>query len=258
MNSINLLKVILLKIKGNNLGKGKLKYRLTIKDALVKLFTSRSKFNVSCVLSGFPRSGTHWIRNVIEKSSGLYCPDLADIDYDKVYFSKSLPIIKIHARSNFILKIYMFFKLPPHSFENMYIYTYRDPRDAIISLYNMYNILKNKNLSQKEFLEIYDPIGQFKWEINSWVLCKKRKNILIVRFEDLKLEPAVTFKEIFTFLNIKSVVSNETLNEYVGVVENNDRKKGVISGWKNTYEDYKFLIDEINKKLKQEIIKLKY
>ena len=206
-----MLKVFLLRLKGDNLGKGKLKYKLTFRDVFIKLFTSRSDFNVLCVMCGFPRSGTHWIRNVVEKSSGLYCPNLEDIDYSKVSVNKKMPVMKIHARSKLVLKIKMFFRLPPHSFQKKYIYVYRDPRDAIISLYNMYNIIKNKNLSQKEFLQIYDPIGQFKWEINSWVLGKKSKNILIIRFEDLKLNSTSTFKQILTFLNIKNEINNEIL-----------------------------------------------
>jgi hypothetical protein len=254
----NIYKVIKLYLTGGALAKGKLKYKLTGSDLLMKLFTSKSKFNINCVMCGYPRSGTHWIRNVIEKSSGLYCPNIEDIEYDKVFENKTLPIIKIHARSKIVLKLKMLFTLPPHSFNKKYIYVYRDPRDAIISLYNMYNILQNKNLSQKEFLEIYDPIGQFKWEINSWVLNKKENNILIIKFEDLKKNTLSTFECILKFLNIESGINSNTLNEYVGVVEDNKRKKGVIYGWKNTYEDYKYLIDEINKNLEKEIVSLNY
>jgi hypothetical protein len=258
MNILNLVKAILLRIKGDNLGKGKGQYRLTFRLFFVKLFTSRSDFNISCVMAGFPRSGTHWICNVIEKSSGRYCPNLEDIDFNRVYTDGRLCVIKIHARSKLVLKLRMFLSLPPHYFKKKYIYVYRDPRDAIISLYNMYNIIKKKNLSQKEFLHVYDPVGQYKWEINSWVLCKKKENVLIIRFEDLKLDSINTFKDIFTFLNLKSQLKEETLNEYVGVVENNERKKGTVSGWKTSYEDYKELIEEINKKLQHELILLNY
>lgn len=253
----NFIKVLFLRLKGDHLGKGKAKYKITLRDVFFKIFKIKSQFKIECVMCGYPRSGTHWISNVVQKSSDLYSPDYAEIDY-KMALDKHIPLIKIHARSKSVLKLKMFLLLPPHIFKKKYIYTYRDPRDAIISLYNMYNILKNKNLSQKEFLNIYDPIGQYKWEIKSWVLNNKSANVLTVRFEDLKNDTTNIFNKIFSFININENVNYESLNEFVGVVEKNNRKKGAIYGWKENYDEYIDLIEEINKDLSEEIVKLGY
>ena len=258
MNLKNAIKSLKLRLSGGHLGKWKLRYQLSLKDLFIKLFTKSKSFEVSCVLCGFPRTGTHWIRNVVQQSTGQYCPSLDDVDYNKIELNKKIPLFKIHARSKFISRLKLFFKLPPHKFDEKYIYVYRDPRDAIISLYNMYNILKNKNLSQKQFLHDYDPIGQFKWEINSWVLGKSNSNTLIVRFEDLKINTFITFKNIFSFIGLQNDLDEHVLNEYVGVVEDNKRIKGEVYGWKKTYSEYEILIDEINKKLNSEIKALKY
>jgi len=255
----NFIKSLLLKLNGRNLGK--VKYRLTIKDLILKLLTSKTNFNVMGVMCGFPRTGTHWIRNVTEKSTKVYCPSLGDIDYSKIKKNQDIPLFKVHARSKFVAKLKMFFLTPPHKFNNKFIYVYRDPRDAIISLYNMYNIIQRKELTQEDFLDIYDPIGQYKWELNSWVLHKKSekdKNLLIIRFEDLKLNSNQTFDKIFKFLNIESEINDKSLNEFVGVVESSKRVKGTVFGWQKSYNQYKVLIDKINIVLKQEILLLNY
>lgn len=258
MNIGNFVKTLRLNIKGDSLGRGKLKYKLTYNDFIAKLFHKNKKFNISCIMCGFPRSGSHWIRSVIESSSGLYCPSLHEIDYSMIKQKQIIPLFKIHARSKFVVKLKMFFLLPPHDFKNKYIYVYRDPRDAIISLFNMYNILMNKNLSQEQFLKNYDPIGQYKWELNAWVINKTNKNTLVVRFEDLKLNSKENFNEIFKFLNLNIELNDKSLDEFVGVVESNNRPKGQIYGWKKSYKDYKTLIDQINKELKKEINLLTY
>ncbi|MFT5214043.1 MAG: hypothetical protein ACI9WV_001771, partial [Patiriisocius sp.] len=102
---------------------------------------------------------------------------------------------------------------------------------------------------------------QYKWELNSWVLdekSKRDKKILIIRFEDLKVNSNQTFDKIFKFLNIESKINDKGLNEFVGVVETNKRVKRTVFGWQQSYNQYKVLIDKINVDLKQEILSLNY
>jgi len=253
----NTVKTLAVRINKKNFAAGESKYNLTLRDLIVKLAQSKHEFDIEVVLCGFPRSGTHWIRNVISKSLDKYCPSIDDIDYLRVRKQKELPVLKVHARSKLIAKLKMFFLLPPHKSKNKFIYVYRDPRDAIISLYNMYNILKNKNLSQQQFLELYDPIGQYSWEVNSWVL-KENKNTLVVRFEDLKVNTNKAFSQILTFIDSSANLNKNAFKELVGQVEKNNRAKGSLFGWKNSYSNYKTLIDEVNLKLSNEIKLLGY
>ena len=251
----NIIKVFFLRLKNQNFSSGN-KYRITLKDVFIKLFYSKNDIEIKSVLCGFPRSGTHWIRNVISETTDLYCGSMDDFNFYESSNKIIFPTFKIHARSKLIAKIKMFFYLPPHKFANKFIYIYRDPRDAIISLYNMYNVLKNVNLSQKNFLELYDPIGQYKWEINSWVF-NKSKDILVIRFEDLKLNPKNVFHKICNYIDIENKNEYKGIDEFVGQVESN-YKKGEIFGWKNKYNEYKFLIDSINDELNNEISHLNY
>ena len=234
-------------------------FTISFYDFIFKLCNLNATPKVRAVLSGFPRSGTHWIRNVIELSSGLYCPSLIDLNVKRFKNSNDIPVIKIHARSKLHSRLRLFFNIPIHNFNNKFIYTYRDPRDSIISLYNMYNKIRNKSLSQLDFLKLYDPIGQFKWEINSWVINKNKSNVLVVRFEDLRLNPEKKFNEIFNFLELKVDIKKEYINQLVGQFEKKSRrKKGQVYGWKNIYSEYKTLINKINSDLKDEIKLLNY
>ena len=111
MNLNNFIKSLKLKLSGEHLGKGKIKYRLTSNDFFSKIFKLSPKFIINCVMCGYPRSGTHWISNVVEKSTGLYAPDFSEIEYERVYGNR-IPLIKIHARSKIVLKLKMFFYYP--------------------------------------------------------------------------------------------------------------------------------------------------
>lgn len=254
----NLCKVIILRLKRDNMGYGKKKYQFNFTDLIKKIFFKKiGKIKIDYVITGFPRSGTHWVRNVVETNSLKYCPNLEDMNLDKIINDKEVFLIKVHARSPIILKLKLFFQLPPNLFSGKVIYVYRDPRDSIISLYNMYNILKNKKLSQREFLDSYDPIGQYSWEIKEWVLNNKTTDILVIRFEDLKNKQVDTFNRIFKFLDINFKGDFQGMNTFVGVVENNTRPKGSVYGWKLSPE-YKILIDEVNKRIPHIIMQLGY
>lgn len=116
------------------------------------------KILIDAFLCGFPRAGTHWILNVVKESTGI---PVYEISKNEKISINRLILVKIHARNRAVAKIKAFLSLPNYHFGGKFIYIYRDPRDAIISLYEM--IKKNKNfLGQEEFIKIYDPIGQYK------------------------------------------------------------------------------------------------
>ncbi|MCB2141154.1 sulfotransferase domain-containing protein [bacterium] len=177
---------------------------IPIQKIIEKLIHSRNKkIFIDAFLCGFPRSGTHWILNVVQESTGI---PTYEISKNERITNNRLILVKIHARNRIIAKAKAFISLPNYQFGGKYIYIYRDPRDAIISLYEMTKKLKNKKeLGQKEFMKMYDPIGQYKWEINSWVR-HKYNNVLTINFEDLKNDSLGAFKKIFNFLNIKDEV----------------------------------------------------
>jgi hypothetical protein len=217
---------------------------------------NKSKIHIRCILCGFPRTGTHWIRNVIENSSGEKTFNL--YDNKPTQNDKNALLVKIHARSKLIAMIKALWLLPPFSFGGKYIYVYRDPRDAIISLYEMYKKEKNNaGLDSKDYLNSQDPIGQYKWEINSWVT-KKHNNVLLVKFEDLKISPTSEFQRIFDFLDIKVPVKIKSVNKMVNTEDSSQRPRGTAYGWKNAPKEYSSLISTVSKRLREEIDMLGY
>lgn len=211
---------------------------------------------VKCILSGFPRTGTHWVRNVIHRSTGLSTYSVATkgpLPSDGNGF-----LVKVHARNKFIARWKALWLLPRHDFDGAYIYTYRDPRDAILSLYEMYKLKKDRqDLSQPDFLDMYDPIGQYKWEIRAWVM-HEHKNVLQVRFEDLQRDPLVEFQRIFRYLGLEGIVNEDSLGEPVAKADGSNRPRRTAFAWKIAPAEYAPLIELVSARLKKEISALDY
>ena len=193
---------------------------------------------------------------MISKSTGLYTRGLTS--KEPLPDDKNGILVKIHARNKFIARTKALWLLPPHNFEGKYMYSYRDPRDAIISLYEMYKHHKGlSDLTPEQFLRDYDPIGQYRWEINAWVM-RKHDNVLLVRFEDLKRDPALDFQRIFRFLGLDSEVDEESIKESVSGYDSTNRPRRSAQGWKSAPPEYHGLIEEISSRLDKEIRTLNY
>ena len=212
----------------------------------------QSKICIKCILCGFPRTGTHWIRNVIEKSTGKKTYDL--YTNKPTHLDNEVLLLKIHARNKQIAYLKALWLLPRFNFEGKYIYIYRDPRDSIISMYEMYKKeKKNNSITPKEYLKAHDPIGQYRWEIKEWVL-KKHKNVYIVKFENLRKNPEIYFKKIFVFLNLDFPIAIEFIDKLIATSDEAKRPRGTVHGWKNTcISEYKFIVDQVQNKLNKEI-----
>ena len=221
-------------------------------------FLARSlpRINVRCIICGYPRTGTHWIMHVIEKSAGQRTYDLF---YKKPTLSdKDVCLLKIHARSKLLARAKALWLLPRHNFGSKYIYVYRDPRDAIISLYEMYKTKKGlTTLKPLDFLKLRDPIRQYRWEINAWVL-KNHKNVLLVRFEDLKAKPVTMFQRMLTYLDLDASVNTESVGKKVAVHDSKNRLRATAYGWKHAPSEYTAIIDSVNTNLCKEIKLLGY
>jgi len=207
-------------------------------------------------MCGYPRSGTHWIRNVIEKSSKKRTYDL--FNNKPTSADKDVCLLKIHARNKWAARAKALWLLSAHNFEGKYIYVYRDPRDVIISVYEMYKSKKRlADLEQEDFLKLYDPIRLYRWEINCWVL-KSHKDVLLVRFEDLIAHPTPMFERILGYFNLEVSVDNESVSERVGAIDAKNRPRATAYGWKYALPEYRGIVDSVNRKLGKEIKLLGY
>ena len=212
--------------------------------------------HVRCILCGFPRTGTHWIKNVVEKACGKPTYDL--------FWKKPTPsdkdvcVLKIHARNKRWARTKALWLLPRHTFGGKYVYTYRDPRDAIISIYEMYREKKGlADLEPEAFLRLYDPMRQYRWEIHSWVL-KRHEDVMRIRFEDLTADPVEMFRRLLVYIGVSGSVDEALTGEKVATFDSKKRPRGTAYGWKNAPPEYQCIIDSVNETLGAEIEQLAY
>ena len=174
------------------------------------------------------------------------------------------------------------------------IYIVRDPRNVILSLKNHYNLgikeclnflMNNKNfisIQNKDLSKGYTPILDWSSNYLSW---KKQQNIntIFIKFENLVFDQEKTFIYILNklkkFINleidqkkIENIIKTtkfkylRQLEEKEGFIENkimgiqnNDRFFFNKGGEQNFNKDLnKNIIDEVNKKYKELLLKLNY
>ena len=117
---------------------------------------------------------------------------------------------------------------------------------------------KIENLQAREYLRYHDPIGQYRWEINAWVINRK-KNVFLVKFEELRKNPHEIFQKLFKYLNVDQPILIKDVNKLVATSDKVKRPRGKAFGWRATENaQYKIIISEINKKLGREISLLGY
>lgn len=227
-------------------------------DPIGTLFLPQNKkIDVHCIIAGYPRTGTHWIRNVIEKSAGIRTYNIFQekLELDSTGTPR---IVKIHARSMTHARLKALLFLPPHNFKNRFIYAYRDPRDCIISLFEMYKYQKDMpGLSPENFVRFYDPLGQYRWEIDSWVI-PKHSNVLLVKYEKLKDKPEQEFRRIFEFAGIQEEPDAEAINQKVSTFDEKNRPRAAVQGWRNAPAEYAWLIRTVSSELSDIIRTLGY
>ena len=147
-------------------------------------------------------------------------------------------------------------------FTKCFIYIVRDPRSVVISYKhhfittydNAIEQLNNKSLIgfESTFEKVPELVSSWGIHYNSWKNFLNKGNGLIIKYEDLVLDPFNTFKKVLIFLNKflnfeidekkikKSLHSNTLLN--LKKIEN---KEGFIEKPKNTKEFFrKGKIDE--------------
>jgi hypothetical protein len=194
--------------------------------------------------------------NVIEKSTGENTYNLHK--HKPLFSDNNVLLVKIHARSKFIARSKALWLLPPHIFAGKYIYTYRDPRDAIISLYEFH---KHRTglafLTPQQFLKDYDPIGQYRREVSAWVL-PQHEDVLLVRFETLRQSPQAEFQRIFRYLDLTQAIDTVSVEESVAQAESTNRPRRTAYGWKNAPATYRGLIEMVSSALAKEVRALQY
>lgn len=164
-------------------------------------------------LVSYPRSGNSWTRNLLQKASGYLT---TSIYHDKSLY-KSMPGEQFK-HDNFLVKTHfpLFAEnvgqtlddlLMPSSQQAYYdqaIYLVRNPFDSILSYYQ-YQRGNNSHTQKVELspeyltVEILEPFIQwYKIFFEYWE--KVRLPFLILRYEDMRKEPAEALEKIIDFL----------------------------------------------------------
>ncbi|KAM4651436.1 sulfotransferase 2B1-like isoform 1-T3 [Discoglossus pictus] len=229
-------------------------------------------FNVT-----FPKSGTNWMMEILSlirrNGDPTWCHEvpiweripwfeasgdgvkLVDSHTPPRFFSSHLPI-QFFPKSFFTSKAKV-------------IYTARNPKDVLVSLYHFahmaYVIKKPHSLDEfiEDFLQGTVPFGSWFDHIKGWLQLKDSSNFLFITYEELKQDHRATVLKICKFLgkdlskeaidlvvehsSFSSMKQNKMSNQsqvpdHVMNKKNNFMRKGISGDWRNHFtklqEDY--------------------
>uniref|UniRef100_A0A670IL84 Sulfotransferase n=1 Tax=Podarcis muralis TaxID=64176 RepID=A0A670IL84_PODMU len=184
------------------------------------------------VNAAYPKSGTHWMAEVLSLIQSQGDPSWVQ----NVPLGERAPWIELDEDLKIALKnpprlltTHLPFQLFPKSFlhsKAKVVYTLRDPRDAMVSVYHFIKGFKElKDLgTMEEFMESFlsGEVAYGSWfdHVKGWVEMKDRANIFFNTYEELKQDLRGSVQKICHFLGkelnsqqIDSVVENASFHK---------------------------------------------
>ncbi|KAL1775765.1 sulfotransferase 6B1-like [Sigmodon hispidus] len=215
-------------------------------------------------LVSYPKSGTHWVAEVIENIPNAGITLTSPIEWGD--FSKFEELKVVPKRR--VIPTHLNYEMIPVTVKQKQckiVYIVRNPKDTAVSLFHYYR--DNPNLPSTEtwaeFLELFlkgDVVyGSWFDHVLSWEKHKNDKNILFLFYEEMKKDFVKSLKKITAFLDISvndsemdKIAQNTTFSEMKtnAVKENcdpnhticaltSDKKlvfrKGVVGDWINYF-----------------------
>uniref|UniRef100_A0A2K6FMD4 Sulfotransferase n=1 Tax=Propithecus coquereli TaxID=379532 RepID=A0A2K6FMD4_PROCO len=169
-------------------------------------------------LVSYPKSGTHWVAEVIGNIPNTKITLTSPIEFGDISKFEEL---KMYSKRR-VIPTHLSYDILPRNIKQKQckiIYVVRNPKDIAVSLFHYYR--DNPNLPCIEtwdaFLELFlrgDVVyGSWFDHVLSWEEHKDDKNILIISYEEMKKDLSKSIKKITTFLDIN--VSDSEINKIV-------------------------------------------
>lgn len=231
------------------------------------------KIDLSILLS-FPRSGSNFLQNIVKQNAtGIQCTSIAA----RGDFLRPKACLKSHAINEALLAAELRDPWNRHEPRNATIILTRDPRDVMISYYDLlppvfgdeitpaslfehdFEWIKSEYRSRKAGVSrenhqdrapatqpvysVLDALGD--WHKN-WTLRPRRIDWHYVSFEDLLADPGRAFGGIFDHLNLPRLEEYQGLQTLVSQHGDSTRPRGKAGGWRNAPSFYDPIIEQTN------------
>ncbi|XP_005364698.1 sulfotransferase 1C2-like [Microtus ochrogaster] len=215
-------------------------------------------------LVSYPKSGTHWVAEVIENIPNVGITLTSPIEWGDVSKFEELKMVPKRR----VIPTHLSYEMIPRTVKQKQckiVYVIRNPKDTAVSLFHYYR--DNPNLPSPEtwaaFLELFlkgDVVyGSWFDHVLSWEKHKNDKNVLFLFYEEMKKDFVKSLNKITDFLgfdvndsDISKIARNTSFSEMKSnaVKENcdpnhticaltSDRnlvfRKGVVGDWINYF-----------------------
>ena len=246
---------------------------------------SKLTYALPTVTSSFPRSGSNFFQSVLRGSSGLQCISL----YHSQYPQEQVFNLKSHALTPAALRR-EFADMVPYelAYPEKIIYLKRDPRDVMISLYEFACFNHQREFALDEFLgmnyyfvanppgvrgvkNIYYLPGPEACTVEEAFRLYHQAHLhapqdqgtvetLLLSYEEMVEDPQSAFERAFAFLDLDCSLNPEFIQLKVSLYSDSTRKRGIAYGWRQpeTQEHYALLLEQVNDRLKDQIVSLGY
>nr|AAH31851.1 2810007J24Rik protein [Mus musculus] len=218
------------------------------------------------IIVTYPKSGTHWLNEIVclilTKGDPTWVQStIANERTPWIEFENNYRILNSKEGPRLMASLLPIQLFPKSFFSSKakVIYLIRNPRDVLVSGYHYFNALKQGKeqvpwkIYFENFLQGKSYFGSWFEHACGWISLRKRENILVLSYEQLKKDTRNTIKKICEFLgenlesgdlelvlkNISFQIMKERMisQSCLSNIEKHEfiMRKGITGDWKNHF-----------------------